>query len=357
MDMPVSSLKNILLIKYYGLGFGDNIRGTAAWGSLKDKYPDVNLYAIFWANKLGTPAEWVYRSSGIFKDAFFFRKDEVRNIFGRWVSLKSLGEIFTETLNICRTLGIDIVIDQEPHGMEGAILSLWLRAHGIKTVGVAQYPGKRFFYNYYGLSEKKYAKKYQVIYPLEYTEKDYLSLGPLGVARDGRRICVQKPVLAKEKLIELIGSDIIHGRRIVGVNIGCGGQRSDHRRPSNEFFEALIHELVSCGYVVLMTGVASESWLNEACISDRNKSSGLIFNIAGKTTIEDLARVVSCCNVFVSTDSGPYHLSVALDTSTVGLFMWNNRTCFHDNEKTRNVVLDGGIESVDHVVSLVNGFL
>ena len=76
-----------------------------------------------------------------------------------------------------------------------------------------------------------------------------------------------------------------------------------------------------------------------------------VFNVAGRTTIDDLAHIIYLCGLFISTDSGPYHLSVALNRKTIGLFMWNNRTCFHNTKGVKNIVLDGSQLSSERVFS------
>lgn len=43
-------------------------------------------------------------------------------------------------------------------------------------------------------------------------------------------------------------------------------------------------------------------------------------NIAGKTTLVQLASVLQVCSVFIGNDSGPMHLAAAVDTPTIGLY-------------------------------------
>lgn len=43
-------------------------------------------------------------------------------------------------------------------------------------------------------------------------------------------------------------------------------------------------------------------------------------NIAGKTSIPQLAAILKRCNLFIGNDSGPMHLSAAVGTTTIGLF-------------------------------------
>ena len=43
-------------------------------------------------------------------------------------------------------------------------------------------------------------------------------------------------------------------------------------------------------------------------------------NIAGKTTLTQLASILHICNVFIGNDSGPMHLAAAVGTPTIGLY-------------------------------------
>ena len=43
-------------------------------------------------------------------------------------------------------------------------------------------------------------------------------------------------------------------------------------------------------------------------------------NIAGKTTLTQLASILHTCNVFIGNDSGPMHLAAAVGAQTIGLY-------------------------------------
>ena len=47
---------------------------------------------------------------------------------------------------------------------------------------------------------------------------------------------------------------------------------------------------------------------------------GASINIAGKTTLTQLASILQACNVFIGNDSGPMHLAAAVGTQTIGLY-------------------------------------
>ena len=47
---------------------------------------------------------------------------------------------------------------------------------------------------------------------------------------------------------------------------------------------------------------------------------GKSINIAGRTTLTQLASILHTCNVFIGNDSGPMHLAAAVGTQTIGLY-------------------------------------
>ncbi len=47
---------------------------------------------------------------------------------------------------------------------------------------------------------------------------------------------------------------------------------------------------------------------------------GESINIAGKTTLTQLASILHTCNVFIGNDSGPMHLAAAVGTQMIGLY-------------------------------------
>ena len=68
---------------------------------------------------------------------------------------------------------------------------------------------------------------------------------------------------------------------------------------------------------ILFVGVADEmpiiteiQWLMQA----------EAINVAGKTTLTQLASILHTCNLFIGNDSGPMHLAAAVGTATIGLY-------------------------------------
>lgn len=71
------------------------------------------------------------------------------------------------------------------------------------------------------------------------------------------------------------------------------------------------------GAQILFVGVKDEIQI----ITDiQARMRGESINIAGETTLTQLASILHRCNVFIGNDSGPMHLAAAVGTHTIGLY-------------------------------------
>ena len=68
---------------------------------------------------------------------------------------------------------------------------------------------------------------------------------------------------------------------------------------------------------ILFVGVADEMPI---ITEIQRLMHGESINIAGKTTLTQLASILHICNVFIGNDSGPMHLAAAVGTRTIGLY-------------------------------------
>ena len=68
---------------------------------------------------------------------------------------------------------------------------------------------------------------------------------------------------------------------------------------------------------ILFVGVADEIPI---VVEIQALMRGESVNIAGKTTLTQLASILRVCNVFIGNDSGPMHLAAAVGTQTIGLY-------------------------------------
>lgn len=81
---------------------------------------------------------------------------------------------------------------------------------------------------------------------------------------------------------------------------------------------ALLAEgLAGMGAGVVLTGSPGDMGLARAIVAESRAS---VFNLAGRTTLKELAAVLKGAAFAVTTDTGPMHLAAALGTRVVALF-------------------------------------
>lgn len=347
-------IKSILLLKHYGTGIGDMVRWTASWKSLKEKFPEAKIHMFFWPHKVGTAGEYLIKNSAYIESLIVEQRNIRKTKLYSYTTVSSFRSAFKSLREFISKNKIDLVVDQEIHGLDNSILSIWLRMHGVKTLGVSGYLFKKFFYTYHSISEKEYAKKFNLTLPLDYTEKDYISLSYLGINRDGQQIIIQPKPHKKQNIFEFKDKQLI-----VGINIGCGPGLDVKKRPDLKLFSKLITLLVTSGFAVVITGTADEKKINELvidCLSDSVKNK--VIDAAGTTDLPELLLLISYCDAFISSDSGPFHLSVGLDVPTIGIFNWHNPSCYHHKSNVRNFVTNANADAdAGNIICLLSELL
>lgn len=103
---------------------------------------------------------------------------------------------------------------------------------------------------------------------------------------------------------------------LIGLHPG-GSQRWRTKRWPLDRWAALCDRLIASGLQVVITGSASEQLLIEAL---RRLTHSIPAVVVGRTSLLELACLIRRCAVFVTHDSAPLHLAVAMGRPTVALF-------------------------------------
>lgn len=131
------------------------------------------------------------------------------------------------------------------------------------------------------------------------------------------RPSVRVPENARRRADELLdGFGLEEGETLIGINPGAAyGEAKCWPRDS---FAGLIKILCDrLGARIIVVGSASERGQAESLRSGMEQK---VFNVAGKTSIMQLAAVAQRCSVFVTNDTGPMHLACAVGTPVVAIF-------------------------------------
>lgn len=111
-----------------------------------------------------------------------------------------------------------------------------------------------------------------------------------------------------------------NGRAHPLVALHAGAQNGRAKRWPVASWAALADRLVAeAGAHVLLTGSASDGPL-VAAIRRRMRHASGASDLAGRTSLAELAALLDQCDLLVSGDSGPLHIACAVDTPVVGLY-------------------------------------
>lgn len=109
------------------------------------------------------------------------------------------------------------------------------------------------------------------------------------------------------------------------------------RRWAPENFAKIGDFLTRRGYSVVITGTSSESIIAREVVKHMKTSA---INLCGKLSLSELTGLLYLARLVISNDTGPFHLSYALKTPTIGIFWCGNMIngAPLTREKTRTLI-------------------
>lgn len=352
---------NILLVKSHSMGIGDLLRSSAAWVALKRKWPHAKLHLLMLSKHAGYPSEEFIREHELLSSATFVTvKSGNPGMSGQKnLPLRRIFEAIDEQF---QAQPMDMVIDCEPYGIKTSLIVRGMgRQKKAVTVGIAQFPLRKYFYDISAPSLPEYIKSNDLALPLDYTERDFVVLAPLGIAREGTRISMT----VSPQGLEWQQAHPVHrtpeAGKLVTLNIGCGTADALNKRP-------LIADLVNCvaglyekvRFTLWLSGAGFERDINEEfaialrnALSQRNLRCEIV-DWAGQCTLSQLTGLLACSDLVISTDSGPYHMAVALDVPTLCWFNFETIPSLHHEENVRNLILPAPAEFTDAALELLH---
>ena len=345
--------QRILMIKSHSMGVGDVLRSSAAWRVLKNKWPDVELHLLFFSKHAGYATESLIQQHHLLSSAHFVtvRAHDPSVANAPRVPINQLRQ---QVQAIARDIQPDLIIDFEPHGMKTSLLT-WLAAKAChaKTLGIAQFPGRSWWYDQSAASVSAYAHKHGLSLPMDYTHRDFVVLEALGLDREGTPIelnLCKEGELFKQQLQLQLPADL----PVVGLNIGCGTLDALSKRPNIAHLARCMAALYrQQRFSLLLTGAPFEKDVNQAfsqALQEELASPPLVLDLAGQTTLSESAGVIDACDLFISPDSGPYHMAVGLRKPTLVWFTYAETTSFHEDAWVSRVIQP----SEEEFVSAVN---
>ena len=374
------SPQRILMIKSHSMGVGDVLRSSAAWRALKDRFGPVELHLLFLSKHPGYATESLIKEHHLLSSAHFLTLRPA-SPHGQQVQTSPMHALVAQSLQICVDQQIDFIIDFEMHGFRGTWLTWRLqrelsRKHQqVQTLGVAQFWIKRFFYDLCSKSLKAFALDQGLALPMDYSNRDFVVLSALGIQRQGRSIELQSSPQAQQSVQRMLDEFQKRRRRsaqeksrfLLALNIGCGTPDALYKRPQMaDLVSAMLALYCVRPFDLLLTGAAFEQEVNQAFIQafeSARQSSGSskqgpepTFNCldcAGQTSLPELSALIGECDLMVSTDSGPYHMAVALKVPTLAWFIKEEEASYHQVAWCKHVVHPSTDEFVELSLSLL----
>ena len=325
---------HILLIKSHSMGIGDVLRSSAAWQALKLRWPAASLHLLFLSRHPGYPTEQLIREHHLLASAHFVAvtTDSPESATSQRLPRATVHEAIDRAL---QGIPVDLIIDFEPGGMRTSFLSWHLaRQHGAVSVGIAQFPLRRWFYTLAAPSVRAYRKRLGLHLLMDYTERDFVVLAALGIHRQaiGITLHVSAAGLAWQKQ-HLQGHN---GLFNVTLNIGCGTQGSLPKRPAMKpLVDSMVALFCARPFRLHLSGADYEGQVNadfEREFSAALAALGLhceVSDWSGQCSLSQLTGLLGASNLVISSDSGPYHMAVGLGVPTVCWFNFDTPPSYH----------------------------
>ena len=92
--------------------------------------------------------------------------------------------------------------------------------------------------------------------------------------------------------------------------------------PNERFADVAARLIERYGFKVLVIAGPKDLALAESLIKHMHKPA---INLAGKTSVSQLASILKRCSLFISNDSGPVHIAAAVGTPVISIFGRNQK--------------------------------
>lgn len=123
---------------------------------------------------------------------------------------------------------------------------------------------------------------------------------------------------AKSEAARIWKAHFAEGEKVIAFHIGASWKT---KRWLDCYFAACADRLIRRGYAVAFFGGPMDEALVAACIQKmQEKASAKLHVFTGKVSLAVLAGMLRRCSLFLTTDSGPMHVGVAMNVPIVTMF-------------------------------------
>lgn len=135
---------------------------------------------------------------------------------------------------------------------------------------------------------------------------------------DDRGLEMVLPPGADEEAQALWDENFSPGKKVIAFNIGASWET---KRWLDGYFAECADDLISRGYAIAFFGGPMDEEIVRECIKKmKRRDSGDVKIFTGKVSLGVLAAMLKRCALFLTTDSGPMHVGVAMNVPIVTMF-------------------------------------
>jgi ADP-heptose:LPS heptosyltransferase len=304
---PLDVPRKVLFIKLFGMG--SIILAFPTINALKQKYPESSLYFLTFKEN-----EPLLNLVNIIpqKNIFTVRKDTLMHL---------LTDIFNNLFYLVRER-FDVVIDLEFFSRFTAIMSFLIRSRhrigffGFHVEGLKRgaFIDSQINYNHTLHTSRAF---FTLLKPFGILQYDY-NPAPIRILPSVG--FTQSLSATIRKANSLFATEVIS--KWVLLNPNASDMSELRRWPKKHFSrlsELLLTEDKSIG--IIFTGSKSErTYVESICASLSGAAASRTVNLAGMTSISDLIDLFHFSHLFITSDSGPAHLSSFTDIPGIVLF-------------------------------------
>lgn len=289
--------KNILVINT--MHIGDLMLVTPALRTLRTNYPEAHI-ALLTDKPLGD----LVRCNENLDECILIDKH------GKDKGLLALVRFIRKI----RARHFDLVINFHRNERASAIAAF---SGGERIVGYSQPGFKRFFDkvmpNCAMADTPPELVKHQVLCHLDVLKE------AVGVKTiDDRGLEMMLPPEEEAKAAALWQQEFAPEAKVIALNIGASWQT---KRWLDSYFAACADRFIREGYDVAFMGGPTDVPLVEQCRAQmEEKASSHVHVFTGKVSLTVLAGLLRRCSLFLTTDSGPMHVGVAMNVPIVTMF-------------------------------------
>ncbi len=280
----------ILVVKFWGIG--NIVRASPVFRAIRENFPAAKITFITLSQNRG-----IYENSGLFDEVIYFNLHSVPAFL--WDVVK---KFFT-----LRRKNFDLVINLEPWANFAEIVSFYV---GVRMrVGFTASKRKSLFNTRVPFIENEHISRsfFRVLYPFGIRMPTDFEPLPIPISQSDQDYVAS--LLSAEGVTE---DDFL-----VAINVNASEVADARRWNPKNYAELSLKMAERINAKTVFIGSSSEVERVQEVI---DLADGKGINLSGKTTLPQVAALLKRVNIFVTNDSGPMHLAMAMRTPTVALF-------------------------------------